>query len=324
MDRKRRTFIAAAAGAALLRAVPAIAQSYPARPVRMVVPYGPGTVSDMLSRLLAQRLGETWGQGVVVENVVGAGGVIGIQALAKSPPDGHTIGMISSNFAMNPAVHANLAYDSVRDFRPVLHLTFNHFAFVVNPSFPARTVAELIALAQAKPGTIDYASSGNGGSPHLAVEMFAHMAGIKLTHIPYRSNGDGVTAVLSGQVSLMATSASTLLPHIRQGKLRALAVSGNRRSALLPDVPSVAEAGVPGYDMKNWNGILTPAGVPDVIVAKLQSDITNVFKRADFEAKVHALGAEIELLGPDDFARRINDEIALWKRVVKESGVRIG
>jgi tripartite-type tricarboxylate transporter receptor subunit TctC len=300
-----------------------MAQSFPARPARLIVPYGPGTVSDLLSRMLAQRLSETWGQGVVVENVVGAGGVIGIQALAKSLPDGHTLGMIASNFAMNPAVHAKLSYDSVRDFKPILHLTFNHFAFVVNPSFPARTVQELIALARAKPGAIDFASSGSGGSPHLAVEMFAHMAGIKLTHIPYRTNGQAVTDVLSGQVALMATSASTLLPHIRQGKLRALAVSGSRRSPLLPDVPSLAEAGVPGYDMKNWNGILAPAGVPDDVVAKLQADITKVFKRPDFEAQVHAMGAEVELLGPDDFGRRISDEIALWTRVVKESGVRV-
>jgi tripartite-type tricarboxylate transporter receptor subunit TctC len=323
MDRNRRRFAAAAVCTPFIWALPAMAQSFPARPVRLVVPYGPGTVSDMLSRILAKRLGEAWGQGVVVENVVGAGGVIGIQALAKSPPDGYTLGMISSNFAMNPAVHAKLSYDSIKDFKPVLHLTFNHFAFVVNPSFPARTLEELIALAKAKPGAIDFASSGAGGSPHLAVEMFAHMAGIKLSHIPYRSNGDAVTSVLSGQVPLMATSASTLLPHITQGKLRALAVSGSRRTALLPDVPTVAEAGVPGYDMRNWNGIMVPAGVPDALVAKIQADITKVFKNADFENQVLALGAEVELLGPEDFSRRLSDEIALWQRVVRASGARV-
>jgi tripartite-type tricarboxylate transporter receptor subunit TctC len=319
----RRTFTQAAACAALLGALPAVAQSYPTRPVRLIVPYGPGTVSDLLSRVLAQRLSEMWSQGVVVENVVGAGGVIGIQALAKSPSDGHTLGMISSNFAMNPAVHAKLSYDSFKDFKPVLHLTFNHFAFVVNPLFPARTVQELIALAKAKPGAINFASSGSGGSPHLAVELFAHMAGIKLSHIPYRTNGQAVTDVLSGEVPLMATSVGTLLPHIRQGRLRALAVSGSRRSPLLPDVPSMAEAGVPGYDMRNWNGILVPAGVSDAVVAKLQADISKLFKRPDFEAQVQAMGAEVELLGPEEFAKRIGDEIELWKRVVKESGARV-
>ncbi|MCX7142335.1 MAG: tripartite tricarboxylate transporter substrate-binding protein [Proteobacteria bacterium] len=277
-----------------------------------------------LSRASGKRLGETWGQGVVVENVVGAGGVIGIQALAKGAADGHAIGMIASNFAMNPAVHSKLPYDSVRDFKPVLHLTFNHFAFAVNPALPVSTLQELVALAKAKPGSIDYGSSGSGGSPHLAVEMLAHMAGIKLSHIPYRSNGDAVTAVLGGQVSLIATSASTLLPHITQGKLRALAVSGSKRTALLPDVPTAAEAGVPGYDMRNWNGILAPAGVPDAIVAKIQADITRIFKRPDFESQIVALGAEIELLGPEEFGRRIGDEIELWQRIVKESGARVG
>lgn len=323
MDRNRRTFTKAAACAALLGALPAMAQSFPTRPVRLIVPYGTGNVSDTLARMLAQRLSEMWGQGVVVENIAGAGGMMGVQALARLPPDGHALGFIASNFAMNPAIHAKLSYDSVRDFKPILHLTFNHFAFAVNPSFPAKTLQELIALAKAKPGSIDYSSSGTGGSPHLAVEMFAHMAGIKLNHIPYRTNGEGVTALLSGQVALMATSASTFLPHIRQGKLRALAVSGSRRSPLMPDVPTVAEAGVPGYAMKNWNGVLAPAGISAAIVAKLQADITTVFKQPDFEAKVRAMGAEVELLGSDDFGRRIGDEIALWTRIVKAAGVRV-
>lgn len=322
MNSERRTFNAALASAALLGALQARAQSFPDRPVRLICPYGAGTVSDRLSRALGQQLNAAWGQPVVVENVTGAGGVIGIQALAKSPPDGHAIAMIASNFAMNPAVYPRLSYDTFNDFKPVVHLTFNHFAFVVHPSFPARTLEEFIALARAKPGTIDFASSGTGGSPHLAVELLAYLAKIKLTHIPYKSNGQAVTDVLGGTVPMMATSVSTLLPHIRQGKLRALAVTGGKRSPLLPDVPTAGEAGVPGYEMKNWNGIIVSSGVSDALVGRLQKDITGIFERADFKAQVDAMGAEVELLGPADFGRRLRDEVAMWQRVVKESGLK--
>lgn len=322
MNSERRAFNAALASAALLGALQARAQSFPDRPVRLICPYGAGTVSDRLSRALGQQLNAGWGQPVVVENVTGAGGVIGIQALAKSPPDGHAIAMIASNFAMNPAVYPRLSYDTFNDFKPVVHLTFNHFAFVVHPSFPARTLEEFVALARAKPGTIDFASSGTGGSPHLAVELLAYLAKIKLTHIPYKSNGQAVTDVLGGTVPMMATSVSTLLPHIRQGKLRALAVTGSKRSPLLPDVPTAAEAGVPGYEMKNWNGIIVSSGVSDALVGRLQKDITGIFERADFKAQVDAMGAEVELLGPADFGRRLRDEVAMWQRVVKESGLK--
>lgn len=322
MNSERRAFNAALASAALLGALQARAQSFPDRPVRLICPYGPGTVSDRLSRALGQQLNAGWGQPVVVENVTGAGGVIGIQALAKSPPDGHAIAMIASNFAMNPAVYPRLSYDTFNDFKPVVHLTFNHFAFVVHPSFPARTLEEFVALARAKPGTIDFASSGTGGSPHLAVELLAYLAKIKLTHIPYKSNGQAVTDVLGGTVPMMATSVSTLLPHIRQGKLRALAVTGSKRSPLLPDVPTAGEAGVPGYEMKNWNGIIVSSGVSDAVVGRLQKDITGIFERADFKAQVDAMGAEVELLGPADFGRRLRDEVAMWQRVVKESGLK--
>lgn len=323
MNSERRAFNAALASAALLGTLQARAQSFPERPVRMICPYGTGTVSDRLSRALGQQLNVAWGQPVVVENVTGAGGVIGIQALAKSPPDGHTIAMIASNFAMNPAVYPKLSYDTFNDFKPVVHLTFNHFAFVVHPSFPARTLEEFIALAKARPGAIDFASSGTGGSPHLAVELLAYLAKIKLTHIPYKSNGQAVTDVLGGTVPMMATSVSTLLPHIRQGKLRALAVTGSKRSPLLPEVPAAAEAGVPGYEMKNWNGIIVSSGVPDALIGRLQKDITEIFERADFKAQVDAMGAEVELLGPGDFGRRLRDEVAMWQRVVKESGTKL-
>ena len=264
-----------------------------------------------------------WGQGVVVENLPGTSGIIGLQTLAKSPPDGYTIGAVSSNFAINSALFTKLPYDPIKDFKPLLNLTSNYFVFVVHPSFPGRTVHELIALAKAKPGAIDYASTGNGGSPHLAVEMFAHMAGIKLTHVPYKATGPAVTDVLSGRVPVMSTSISTLLPHIRAGRLRALAVSGDRRVAQLPDTPTVAEAGVPGYEMRHWVGMVAPSGVPDAATARLRADIATVLKSGDVEAQLNAQAVEIDLRGADSFAKLIGEEIALWTQVVKQSGARV-
>jgi tripartite-type tricarboxylate transporter receptor subunit TctC len=323
MDVTRRTFMASTAGAALLGALPAFAQSYPTRAVRLIVPVGIGTTTDLVSRIVAQRLGEAWGQGVVVENLPGTSGILGLQQLAKSPPDGYTIGAVSSNFAINSALFTKLPYDPIRDFRPLLNLTSNYFVLVAHPSLPAKSVQELIALAKAKEGAVDYASTGNGGSPHLAVEMFAHMAGIKLTHIPYKATGPAVTDLLSGRVPLLFTSISTLLPHIRTGKLRALAVSGGKRVAQLPDVPTMVEAGVPGYDMRHWVGMVAPSGVPEPIVAKLQADMTKILRTPEVESQLNAQAVEVDLLGQDAFAKRISDEIALWTRVVKQSGARV-
>ncbi len=323
MDRNRRRFVAAATGAALLGALPASAQAFPSRAVRLIVPVGIGTTTDLVSRMIAQRLGEAWGHGVVVENLPGTSGIIALQQLAKAPPDGYTIGAVSSNFAINSALFAKLPYDPIKDFRPLLNLTSNYFVLVAHPSLPARTVPELVALAKSKPGEVDYASTGNGGSPHLAMEMFAHMAGIKLAHIPYKATGPAVTDLLSGRVPLLFTSISTLLPHVRSGRLRALAVSGEKRVAQLPDTPTMVEAGVSGYDMKHWVGMVAPAGVPDAIVAKLQADITRALRIPDVEAQLNSQAVEIDLLGADPFAKRINEEIALWTRVARQSGAKV-
>lgn len=300
----------------------AFAQAYPAKAVKLIVPYGPGTVSDATARMMAERLGELWGVAVVVENLTGAGGVVGTQAIAKAAPDGYTLGMLASNHAINAALYSNLPYEPVRDFQPLLHTTFNQFAFCVNPSVPAQTLAEFIALAKVRPGHLTYSSSGNGGSPHLAVAKLAYMAGIQLTHIPYKSNGAAVTDLLSGQVNLMSTSISVLAPHVKAGKLRALAVSGDNRSPLLPDVPTANEAGVAGYSMKNWNGFVAPAGLPAPLAAKIQNDMIAILKDKRSLDRIAALGAELEVLRSDEFEKKLRGEIASWTQVVKATGAK--
>jgi tripartite-type tricarboxylate transporter receptor subunit TctC len=280
-------------------------------------------VSDWTARLIGEKLAAGWGQQVIVENLTGAGGVLGTQAIAKAPPDGYVIGMMASNHPMNAAAYRSLPYDAVADFKPVIHTSFNQFLFCVNAAVPAKTLQEFIALAKAKPSELNYSSSGNGGSPHLAVEKLAYMAGIKVTHIPYRSNGAAITDLVSGQVAMMATSISTLLPHVKTGKLRALAVSGDARSPLVPDVPTVAESGVPGYSMKNWNGIVGPAHLSPSIVARLQQDVVSILKDKTVADQFAGQGVEIEVLMSDDFGRRIVDDIAAWQKVVQASGLKV-
>jgi len=224
---------------------------------------------------------------------------------------------------MNAALYAKLPYDPVKDLRLLAHVSFNQFVFCVHAGVPVKTLQEFIALAKAKPGVINYASSGNGGSPHLASAKLAHMAGLQLVHIPYRTNGAAMTDLVAGRVEMMGTSISAMLPFIKSGQLRPLAVSGDKRSSLLPDVPTVAEAGVPGYSMKNWNGFAAPAGIPDRIALQIQRDIFAVFQNSKFVDQLVTQGSEIELLAPDLFERRIKEEIASWREVVRASGAKI-
>lgn len=297
------------------------AQDFPSRVVKLIVPYGPGTTTDAITRILGERLARLWGQPVVVENVTGAGGVVGTQALLRSAPDGYTLAMIASNYAINPAVYPNLPYDPIKDITPVVHVTSNDFVLAVHPEVPAKTLPELIELARKSPGALNFGSGGNGSSPHLAMEKLSYAAGVKMTHIPYRAMGGALTDLLAGRLTLIATSLTTLLPHINAGKLRAIAVTGSTRNKALPDVPRIAEF-VPGYEVKNWNGVVAPAGTSLAVVAKLERDIAGVFREPEFRKAIEAQAVEIELLGSSNFAERIASEIASWKAVVSASGAR--
>lgn len=318
MKQQRRNFVLATLAAMMISA-PAVGQdAFPDRPVRLIVPYGAGTTTDTVSRMLAQRLSEKWGQAVVVENLTGAAGVIGTRALISSAADGYTLAMIASNYAMNPAIFEDLPYDSLRDISPIVHVTSNDFVFAVHPSLGVNSIGQLIEKAKASPNSIFYGSSGNGGSPHLAVAKFTHMAQVEMNHVPYKAMGAAVTDLLAGRVAVVATSLTTLLPHINSGSLIGLATTGLTRNPSLPDMPTVHET-LSGYEVKNWNGIVAPVGLSDSLKQKIFRDVSTVFKEPEFEKQLSQQSAQVDLLGPADFMRRIENEVATWKQVVRES-----
>jgi len=306
----------------VLTAALAHAQDYPSRPVRIVVPFAAGGPNDIIARLVGQKLAEALGQQVVVDNRPGAGGNIGTDAVAKAAPDGYTLLSAGpGSLIMNPLM-AKVPYDTARDFAPVSLMASAPNVLVVHPSVPAATVRELIALARAQPGRLNYASGGTGSSAHLAPALFAAMAGIDLTHVPYKGTGPGLNDLLGGQVQLAIFGIPPLLPHIKSGRLRALAVTGKRRSSELPDVPTVDEAGVPGYEVSPWYGLLAPAGTPPPIVARLASEVTKIVRAADMREKLAAQGAEPGGGTPEEYAAVIRSETVLWTRVIREAGIK--
>ncbi|HLQ24407.1 MAG TPA: tripartite tricarboxylate transporter substrate binding protein [Acidiferrobacterales bacterium] len=298
------------------------ADNYPNKPIRLIVPYTPGGGYDILARLLGQKLTERWGQQVVVDDRAGANGNIGAAAAAKSPPDGYTLlmGGIGPN-AINASLY-ELSFDPVKDFAPVMLVATYQNILVVNPSLPVKSVKELIALAKSKPGQINYASAGSGSTQHLSAELFKTMAGIDLVHIPYKGSAPGMTALLSGEVSLMFNSTPTTLPYVKTGKLRGLTVTGSKRSPEAPELPTVAEAGVPGYEVIGWYGVLAPAGTPKEIVVKLNSELAKILQLPDIKERLKELGVEAGGGTPEQFGDYIKKEIAKWAKVVKESGAR--
>jgi tripartite-type tricarboxylate transporter receptor subunit TctC len=313
----------AAASIALVCPIESFAQqSYPTRPIRVIVGFTPASSNDILARFVAGRLAERLGQQVVVDNRPGANGIIGSELAAKATPDGHTLLLMSTSHTMNAAVNNKLPFDPLKSFAPIAMLGAGPLVLVTHPSFPAGSVRALIELAKAKPGSITYASAGTGGINHFGGALFARTAGIELTHVPYKGGAPALTDVIGGQVQLMFGSMPLTLRQIRAGKVKALGVTGVKRSAQLPEAPTIAESGLPGYEISTWWGILAPAGAPGAIVKKLNSEISGIVSQPDSVQRLEAEGAAPWPLSSADFGRVIASELVKWQRVARESGIR--
>jgi len=313
----------ACALAALAISASAQAQVYPAKPIRMIVAYPPGGGTDIVGRMVAQKLGETLGQGVLVENRGGASGNIGTELAARAAPDGYTIlmGNVAPN-AINVSLFKNLPFDPVADFVPVSLVASTPNILVVHPSIPARTVKEVIALAKAKPGTLNFASAGVGSSSHLAGELFRILAGADIVHVPYKGAGPAIVDVLSGQVQLYFATMPAAMPHVKSGKLAPVAVTSSRRSQALPDLPTTAEAGVPGYEASTWYGVLAPAHTPAAVIARLHENIVKILAVSETRARLADQGFEPVGNSPEEFGAYIKSEIAKWGKVIGDAGIR--
>jgi tripartite-type tricarboxylate transporter receptor subunit TctC len=296
--------------------------SYPARPVRIVVPQSPGASTDTTARLIAQKLTTALGQTVLVDNRPGAGSVIGTELVAKATPDGHTLLVVASSITLNPIMHKNLSWDPVRDFAPITQLSSFPNILVVHPAVPVKTVKDLVALAKAKPGALNYGSAGTATGTHLSADFFKHMTGTDMVHVPYKGGGAAIPALMGGQVQLMFGTTVSALPHVRAGKLRAIAVTSPKRSPSAPDVPTIAESGVPGYDHTPWNGFLAPAKTPRAIVARLNEETARILHAPDTRAVFMNEGAEPVGNKPEEFAAIIKSEIAKWGKVIQAAGIK--
>jgi len=286
------------------------------------VPYPPGGFNDTLGRTLAAKFQEAWGQPAIVDNKPGANTVIGTDAVAKAAPDGYTLLVVAFPFAVTPSLIRNLPYDTLRDFAPVALCAQSPNVLVVNPGLPVKSVAELVALAKSNPDGLSYASTGNGSSNHISMELFKTLAGVKLVHVPYKGSAPAVVDLLSGQVQVMFDNAPNVMPQVRAGKLRALAQSGAKRSAVAPDLPTVAEAGVPGYEVTVWFGLVAPAGTPREIVTKLNGEVLRILAMPDVRERFLALGVEPLGSTPGEFATHIRAQMDKWAKVVKDAGVK--
>ena len=308
-------------GTAVLVAASVHAQ-YPNRPVRIVVPSSPGGGTDIITRIVAPKLTERLGQQIVVENRPGAGTMIGGEVVAKAPADGYTLLMGVSTLATNPVIYRKVPYNALTDFAPVTLVLSAPNILVVHPSLPVKTVKELIWFAQARPGELNYASAGAGTGPHLSMELFLTMAGIRMVHVPYKGSAPAMIDLLAGQVTSMAATMLTGMPHVRGGRLRALGVTGTKRNAAAPDVPTIAEAGVPGYEAVQWYGLLAPGQTPKDVVARLNREMVAILQLPDVKERFAADGGDAVPTTPDEFARYIRSETDKWARVAKAAGIK--
>jgi tripartite-type tricarboxylate transporter receptor subunit TctC len=322
----RRDFLGATAAGLLVAGTggAASAQSvYPAKPIRLIVPYPPGGSTDIAARVVGEQISQSLGQRFVVDNRPGAGGNIGMQLAATSDPDGYTVVVGTTAHAINMTLFKDLSYDTVKDFEPIALLTEVPLILVVNPAVKAQSVADLIALAKQEPGSLDVASSGNGQSTHLAAELFNAMAGVKMTHVPYKGSAPAITDVVAGHVQLMFDTVMSALPHVQAGKLRALAVTSAKRAPVVPDVPTIAEAALPGYEAIAWNGLFAPKGTPRAIIDQLNAETVKAVQSHKVKEQFASMGATARPTTPDEFASYVRNEVTKWAKVVNESGARI-
>jgi tripartite-type tricarboxylate transporter receptor subunit TctC len=306
---------------ALISTWPAAAQDYPKKQIELVVPFVAGGTTDNIARLMAQRFSDSWGQTVVVNNRAGGGSTIGTNAVAKAPPDGHTLLVTTIGFAINAGLQ-KLPYDPIGDFTPITELASLPLVLVVHASVPATNLQEFIALARSKAGGWDYASSGTGTSPHLAAEMFKSMAGVELVHVPFKGNAEAMNSLMGGHVKIYFALVPAVLQHIRAGTLRALAVTTEERLPYLPDVPTIAELGFPGYEISSWQGVFAPAGTPKDVVAKINGELVRMLKVPEVNRRISQEGADPVGSTPEAFADRVKNEITKWTKVIKASGIQ--
>ena len=319
-----KSLLTSAAVLTALAAASAVAQTpaYPSKPVRIIVPFAAGGPADIYARFLGQRLTEAMGQNFVIENRPGAGSIIGTELAAKSPPDGYTLLLMSNTHTVNESLIAKKPFALMKDFVPVAPINYSDLVWVVHPSLPVKSVKELVALAKANPRGLNYASSGNGTPYHMAGELFKSMAGVDIVHIPHKGSAEARTSVLSGQVELMPDAITTMTPMVKAGRVRALATTGSKRSSVLPDVPTVSEAGVKGYEATIWLGVMAPAGTPRTVVDRLNAEITKITSRPEVRKAWGEQGAEALTMNTAEFEKYLNADIAKWAQVVKISGAR--
>ena len=300
------------------------AQAYPSKPIRWIVPFPPGGGTDVISRALAQKLTEAWGQQVIADNRPGSGGTIGLAAAAKLPADGYNIvlGQLA-NVAIAPALYAKLPYDPVKDFTPVTLALTSPLILVAHPSLPAKNVKELIALAKAKPDSVTFGSPGNGTTGHLGTEIIKTAGGVKMTHIPYKGASPAFTGLLSGEISVYMSSIQPAIPMLNAGRVRALGVTSAKRMATLPNVPTISESGLPGYEVTNWYGVMMPAGVPKEVLTKIHAELVKILKMPDVQQRFQAEGGDTTSNTPEQFAAFIKTEITKWSKAVRESGAKV-
>ncbi len=320
-----RQFLGAIAGVILMSCTTApVAEDYPSRPIRLLVPFAPGGGTDVVTRIVGQRLSESWAKAVVIDNRPGAAGIAAFEIVARAPADGYTLATTSTSQAIFPSLYPKLPYDPVKDFAPVALMTRLQGIVVSGPSFPPNSVKELIAYARTRPGEVNFASTGTGGIGHLTLELIKKMAGISMTHVPYKGSAPAYNDLMSGQVQLLSNNIISTMPLIRSGKLKPLAVTGAARSAIAPSVPTVAESGLPGFEGSSWFGIVAPARTPKAVVDKLNREIVRIVQTADVRERLQAQGAEVaEDYSPDAFGRMLQMERDKWADVIKSVGIKL-